>query len=98
MHHPQECGRIMSCDLMALTMDCMTTTPGQKKNRALFGTTFFGVNRSLLPATHAGLAARRRCRAATWIVAASLGVVASGTLSASAARMRSAARLSAMRS
>jgi hypothetical protein len=74
----------MSCDLTALTMDCMTTTPEQKRNRALFGTTFFEVNRSLLPATQAGRAARRRCRAKTWIVAASLGVVASGALSASA--------------
>jgi hypothetical protein len=73
----------MSCDVMALTLDSMITAPEQKKNWALFDR-FFGVTRSLLPATGAGSAAYRRCRAASWIVAASLGVIASGTLSTSA--------------
>jgi hypothetical protein len=74
----------MSCDVMTPTMDDMTTTPQQEKGQAVYGTTFFGVDRSQLPAAPAGPKAHRRTRTASWIVAASLGVLASGTLSASA--------------
>jgi hypothetical protein len=59
----------MSCEAMTPTMDDMKTTPRQTKNQAA---------KTTATPTH------RRFGATTFIVAASLGVIASGALSASA--------------